>query len=76
VKRLLLVGGVGCGKTTLLQRLEGTEIHYAKTGEIYTSGGVIDTFSEEMGDDLGEDADELVEEAEREIYDGETDSAE
>jgi len=43
VKRLLLVGGVGCGKTTLLQRLQGCEIHYAKTGEIYTLGGVIDT---------------------------------
>ena len=43
MKRLLLVGGVGCGKTTLLQRLEGAEIHYAKTGEIYTSGSVIDT---------------------------------
>lgn len=43
MKRLLLVGGVGCGKTTLLQRLQGTEIHYAKTGEMYTRGGVIDT---------------------------------
>ena len=43
MKRLLLVGGVGCGKTTLLQRLEGREIRYAKTGEMYTSGCVIDT---------------------------------
>lgn len=43
MKRLLLVGGVGCGKTTLLQRLEGRDISYAKTGEMYASGGVIDT---------------------------------
>jgi ethanolamine utilization protein EutP len=43
VKKLLLVGGVGCGKTTLLQRLEGRDIAYAKTGEMYTSGAVIDT---------------------------------
>ena len=43
MKRLLLVGGVGCGKTTLLQRLLGSELHYAKTGEMYTVGGVIDT---------------------------------
>ena len=43
MRRLLLVGGVGCGKTTLLQRLLGSELHYAKTGEMYTVGGVIDT---------------------------------
>jgi len=43
VKRLLLIGGVGCGKTTLLQRLHGEELRYAKTGEMYTSGAVIDT---------------------------------
>jgi ethanolamine utilization protein EutP len=43
VKRILLVGGVGCGKTTLLQRLHGEEITYAKTGEIYSAGNVIDT---------------------------------
>jgi ethanolamine utilization protein EutP len=43
VKRLLLVGGVGCGKTTLLQRLQGRDMHYAKTGEIYSADGVIDT---------------------------------
>jgi ethanolamine utilization protein EutP len=43
VKRLLLVGGVGCGKTTLMQRLHGDHLDYAKTGEIYTSGSVVDT---------------------------------
>lgn len=43
MKRILLVGGVGCGKTTLLQRLQGHEIAYAKTGEIYTTGSMIDT---------------------------------
>jgi ethanolamine utilization protein EutP len=43
VKRLLLIGGVGCGKTTLLQRLHGDVLHDAKTGEIYSSGTVVDT---------------------------------
>ena len=43
MKRLLLVGGVGCGKTTLMQRLHGDALDYAKTGEIYTSGTVVDT---------------------------------
>lgn len=43
VKRILLVGSVGCGKTTLLQCLRGAEINYLKTETIYTDGSVIDT---------------------------------
>lgn len=43
MKRILLVGNVGCGKTTLLQRLKGDELAYAKTQTIGTFGNVIDT---------------------------------
>ncbi len=43
MKRILLVGSVGCGKTTLLQRLRGDEISYLKTETIYTDGSVVDT---------------------------------
>ncbi|MFT4109799.1 EutP/PduV family microcompartment system protein [Propionicimonas sp.] len=43
MKRILLVGGVGCGKTTLLQRLHGADLAYAKTETIYTDGHVVDT---------------------------------
>ena len=43
MKRILLVGSVGCGKTTLLQRLHGEELNYLKTETIYTEGGVVDT---------------------------------
>ncbi len=43
MKRILLVGSVGCGKTTLLQRLRGGEFSYTKTESIYTDGAVVDT---------------------------------
>ena len=43
MKKILLVGSVGCGKTTLLQRLHGDEISYSKTQTIYTDGQTIDT---------------------------------
>ncbi|MFZ0529373.1 MAG: EutP/PduV family microcompartment system protein [Propionicimonas sp.] len=43
MKRILLVGSVGCGKTTLLQRLHGEELSYAKTETIYTDGTVVDS---------------------------------
>lgn len=43
MKKILLVGGVGCGKTTLLQRLRGSALDYAKTESIYTDGTVMDT---------------------------------
>ena len=41
MKRILLVGSVGCGKTTLLQRLRGDELNYLKTESIYTEGKVV-----------------------------------
>jgi ethanolamine utilization protein EutP len=43
VKRLLLVGSVGCGKTTLLQRLSGVDLEYAKTESIALHGRIMDT---------------------------------
>ncbi|MCB0910755.1 MAG: ethanolamine utilization protein EutP [Propionibacteriaceae bacterium] len=43
MKRILLVGSVGCGKTTLLQRLHGEEFAYTKTETIYTDRAVVDT---------------------------------
>jgi ethanolamine utilization protein EutP len=43
MQRILLVGSVGCGKTTLLQRLHGAELVYAKTPAIVTEGEVLDT---------------------------------
>jgi ethanolamine utilization protein EutP len=43
VKRILLVGSVGCGKTTLLQRLHGDDLVYSKTESIYAEGQVVDT---------------------------------
>lgn len=43
MKRVLLVGSVGCGKTTLLQRLHGEALDYTKTQTIYTDGAIVDT---------------------------------
>ncbi|MGC3953620.1 MAG: EutP/PduV family microcompartment system protein [Propionicimonas sp.] len=43
MKRILLVGSVGCGKTTLMQRLHGVALSYAKTETIYTHGKTVDT---------------------------------
>ncbi len=43
MKRILLIGSVGCGKTTLLQRLHGAELSYVKTETIYTRGQTVDT---------------------------------
>lgn len=43
MKRILLVGSVGCGKTTLMQRLHGIPLSYAKTETIYTVGKTVDT---------------------------------
>lgn len=40
---LLLVGSVGCGKTTFRQRLAGEGIDYVKTQAIEAFEGVIDT---------------------------------
>jgi len=43
MKRLLLVGSTGCGKTTFLQRLQGLDVDYMKTQAIYTRDGISDT---------------------------------
>lgn len=43
MKKILLIGSVGCGKTTLLQRLHEREPSYAKTETIYTDGSIVDT---------------------------------
>ena len=43
MKKLLLIGSVGCGKTTFLQRLKGLEQSYLKTQAIYTQEGISDT---------------------------------
>lgn len=43
MKRILLVGSVGCGKTTLLQRLQGRELAYLKTETIDLAGTAVDT---------------------------------
>lgn len=43
MKRLLLVGSVGCGKTTLLQRLHDRELEYSKTQTISVDETIVDT---------------------------------
>lgn len=43
MKRILLIGSVGCGKTTLIQRLRGQELEYSKTETITTSEEFVDT---------------------------------
>ncbi|MDR1512350.1 MAG: EutP/PduV family microcompartment system protein, partial [Propionibacteriaceae bacterium] len=48
MKRILLVGAVGCGKTTLLQRLQNRELDYAKTQTLGWEGNVYDTPGEYM----------------------------
>lgn len=43
LKRLLLIGRSGCGKTTLTQALRGETIHYAKTQSMVMSDFLIDS---------------------------------
>lgn len=43
MKKVMFVGAVGTGKTTLTQRLKGAEITYAKTQAIQFYDGIIDT---------------------------------
>lgn len=43
MKKILLVGSVGCGKTTLLQRLQDSSLDYQKTETIQSIGYVTDT---------------------------------
>jgi ethanolamine utilization protein EutP len=39
----MFIGAIGCGKTTLLQRLKGMAIHYNKTQSIEFYQNIIDT---------------------------------
>ena len=41
--RVALIGKIGCGKTTLVQRLSDQEIHYAKTQMVTYTENFIDT---------------------------------
>lgn len=43
MKKLMLVGPIGCGKTTLTQRLKGVELLYAKTQALEFHDSIIDT---------------------------------
>lgn len=42
-RSILLVGGVGSGKTTLRQRLRGEDIEYVKTQAIEAFDGIVDS---------------------------------
>lgn len=49
MKKVMVIGRVGCGKTTLCQRLFRQELHYKKTQSIELLGGrAIDTPGEYM----------------------------
>lgn len=43
LRRLLLIGSVGCGKTTLMQRLLGLDQVYSKTQAVAGQAGIWDT---------------------------------
>lgn len=43
MKRAMFVGAIGCGKTTLLQRLNQVTIHYNKTQSVEFYNNIIDT---------------------------------
>lgn len=43
MRKAMFVGAVGCGKTTLIQRLENEEITYDKTQAVEFRGDIIDT---------------------------------
>jgi ethanolamine utilization protein EutP len=43
MKKIMFVGRVGAGKTTLTQRLRGEEIHYYKTQYVHYGDLIIDT---------------------------------
>lgn len=43
MKKIMLMGRVSCGKTTLCQRLAGEELTYRKTQTIQVVGDAIDT---------------------------------
>lgn len=43
LKKIMLVGAVGTGKTTLTQRIEGKELTYHKTQAIESGSCIVDT---------------------------------
>ena len=43
MKKLILVGRVAAGKTTLTQALKGEQLHYCKTQYVYYEDTIIDT---------------------------------
>lgn len=43
VRRPMFIGPIGCGKTTLLQRINHLEMHYNKTQSIEFYNNIIDT---------------------------------
>lgn len=43
MKRMILMGAIGCGKTTLCQALQGKELRYAKTQAVEFHTTMIDT---------------------------------
>jgi ethanolamine utilization protein EutP len=43
MKTLMLIGKIGCGKTTLTQALNEEDIHYKKTQTVEIIDGIIDT---------------------------------
>ena len=43
MKKIMIVGPIGVGKTTLTQRIEGVEIIYAKTQTVQFHDDIIDT---------------------------------
>lgn len=43
MKKIILIGSVGCGKTTLCQRLNGMELRYKKTQALEVIRKTIDT---------------------------------
>ncbi len=51
MKKILLMGSVGCGKTTLMQRVRHLDLSYHKTQFVSDDGEIIDTPGEYL--DLG-----------------------
>ncbi|WP_291292270.1 EutP/PduV family microcompartment system protein [Enterococcus sp.] len=43
MKRIIFMGAIGCGKTTLCQALQGKELHYDKTQAVEFHAEMIDT---------------------------------
>ena len=48
MKKILLIGRTGCGKTTLTQRINGEDIEYRKTQMLTYSNNILDSPGEYM----------------------------